>query len=55
MIIVGPLVDWTAEKAKEVYDTNVFSIIRLCGAVVPHMAKHKSGTIVNMGSVVGEM
>ncbi|KAJ7174129.1 oxidoreductase [Mycena crocata] len=55
VITAGPLVDWTAEKAKDVYDTNVFSIIRLCGAVVPHMAKRKSGTIVNMGSVVGQI
>ncbi|KAJ7481889.1 NAD-P-binding protein [Mycena latifolia] len=51
---LGPTVDWTAEDVKAVYDTNVFSIVRLCGAVVPHMAKRRSGTIINIGSIVGE-
>ncbi|KAF8168617.1 oxidoreductase [Mycena galopus ATCC 62051] len=52
---VGPLTDWTAENVKDVYDTNVFSIVRVCGAIIPHMAKCKSGTIINMGSVVGKL
>ncbi|KAJ7907012.1 NAD-P-binding protein [Mycena leptocephala] len=50
----GPTIDWKAEDVKAVYDTNVFSIIRLCGAVVPHMAKRRQGTIINIGSIVGE-
>ena len=33
------------------YDTNVFSIIRMCKAVIPHMASRKSGTIVNISSI----
>ncbi|TFY51579.1 hypothetical protein EVG20_g10935 [Dentipellis fragilis] len=51
---IGPVIDWTAEEMKAVFDANVFSILRLCRAVIPHMAKRKQGTIVNMGSVVGE-
>ncbi|KAJ7449435.1 NAD-P-binding protein [Mycena galericulata] len=50
----GPTIDWTADQVKAIYDTNVFSIVRLCGAVVPHMAKRKMGTIINLGSIVGE-
>ena len=33
------------------YDTNVFSILRMCKAVVPHMAARKSGTIINISSI----
>ncbi|KAJ7157759.1 oxidoreductase [Mycena filopes] len=54
LFAVGPIVDWTGETAKDIYDTNVVSIVRMCAAVFPHMAKRKSGTILNMGSVVGE-
>ena len=36
---------------EQAYDTNVFSIIRMCKAVIPHMAARKSGTIVNISSV----
>ncbi|KAJ7652811.1 NAD-P-binding protein [Mycena polygramma] len=50
----GPTIDWTANQVKAVYDTNVFSIVRVCGAVVPHMAKRRKGTILNVGSIVGE-
>ncbi|KAJ6586407.1 NAD-P-binding protein [Mycena vulgaris] len=50
----GPIVDWTAEEMKVVYDANVFSIFRLTSAIVPHMARRSRGTIVNIGSIVGE-
>ena len=43
------------EDIKQTFDTNAYSILRVCKAVVPIMAKRRSGTIVNIGSIVGEM
>ncbi len=38
-----------------VFNTNVYSAIRMAKAVIPHMASRKSGTIVNIGSIAGLM
>ena len=43
------------ETIEQAYDTNVFSIIRMCKAVIPHMAARKSGTIVNISSLQAHM
>lgn len=43
------------DNIKQTFDTNTFAILRVCKAVVPIMAKRRSGTIVNVGSIVGEM
>ncbi|KAH9920523.1 oxidoreductase [Epithele typhae] len=48
---VGPVIDVPMDIIERTYDTNVFSIIRMCKAVIPHMAARKSGTIVNISSV----
>jgi NAD(P)-dependent dehydrogenase (short-subunit alcohol dehydrogenase family) len=52
---IGPLVEQTMDNIKQTFDTNTFAILRVCKAAVPHMAKRRSGTIVNIGSIVGEM
>ena len=52
---IGPLVEETMDNVKLIFDTNTFAILRVCKAVVPFMAKRHSGTIVNIGSIVGEM
>jgi len=43
---------WTRNFGR-VIDT--FAILRDCKAAVPIMARHHSGTIVNIGSIVGEI
>ncbi|OSD06256.1 NAD-P-binding protein [Trametes coccinea BRFM310] len=51
----GPVVDTDMEEITRVFDTNLFSVIRTSKAVIPHMAARKSGTIVNVGSIFGEI
>ena len=43
------------DHIKHIFDTNTFAILRVCKVVVPIMAQRRSGTIVNIGSIVGEM
>ena len=50
----GALIDNTMNHVKNVFDVNTFSVVRLAKAVVPIMAKQKSGRIINIGSVVGD-
>ena len=51
----GPVLDIPMEQVQRTFDTNLFGAIRTTRAVIPHMATQKSGIIVNVGSVVGEM
>ncbi|KAG2431306.1 hypothetical protein HYH02_013437 [Chlamydomonas schloesseri] len=53
MGLVAPLVEVDIDKAKEVYEANVWGLLRVCQAVAPAMAERRSGTICNVGSVVG--
>ncbi len=50
---IGPIEDFEIAEIEEQYNTNVFGILRMIKSVAPQMRKQKSGTIINISSVVG--
>ena len=51
----GPLEAFTLEQVKQQFDTNVFSVLRVNRAALPHMRKQGSGLLVQIGSIVGRV
>ena len=49
----GPVEEVTMDLVREVFDTNVFGLIRMCQLVLPGMRAQCSGMIVNLGSAAG--
>ncbi|KAJ6594367.1 hypothetical protein B0H19DRAFT_917899 [Mycena capillaripes] len=52
---IGPLLDTPYEEGTKVVETNFFGFVRLVKNVVPFMAKRKHGTVVAIGSILGEL
>ena len=52
--IYGAIEEVTMEDAYYQYDVNLFGLARVTKSVLPHMRKQKSGTIINISSVLGE-
>jgi NAD(P)-dependent dehydrogenase (short-subunit alcohol dehydrogenase family) len=53
--IDGPIEDFDDDEVLAVFETNVFGVIRVTRAVLPHMRSQGSGTIINVGSFAGKV
>lgn len=51
--LIGPLAEIPLDSVRRMLDTNVTGLLGVTQAVFPHMARARSGRIVNIGSVVG--
>ncbi|HEV2654682.1 MAG TPA: SDR family oxidoreductase [Ktedonobacteraceae bacterium] len=51
----GPLEAFTLEQVEQQFATNVFSVLRVNRAVLPHMRRQGSGLLLQIGSIVGRI
>ncbi len=51
----GPVEEVTMEDAFAQFEVNLFGVARVTKAVLPHMRKQKSGTIINISSMGGKI
>ncbi len=51
----GPLEAFTLEQVQQQFATNVFSVLRVNRAVLPHMRKQGSGLLLQIGSIAGRL
>ena len=53
--LMGSIEDVADTSVKRIFDTNVFGLLHVTQAVLPVMRKQKSGHILNLSSVVGQL
>ena len=53
--IYWPVADSPERETRALFDLNFFAPLALAQAVVPHMRRQGSGTIVNIGSIAGHV
>ena len=53
--LIGSIEDTSDAEAKAIFETNVFGLMNVCRAVLPHMRAAGSGKIINISSIAGVM
>lgn len=53
--LIGSIEDTSDSEAKALFETNVFGLMNVCRAVLPHMRKNNFGYIINISSLAGVM
>ncbi len=53
--IPGAVEEISDEQARQIFDVNVYGVMRLIRAVAPVMRRQKSGRIINISSISGKM
>lgn len=53
--LVGPFEASTPEQIQRQFDTNVFGLMNVCRAVLPHFRERRDGTIINVASIGGRV
>jgi len=51
--LIGAAEETTTDEVRDLFETNVFGLMRMTQAVLPAMRAQRSGRIINIGSVVG--
>jgi NAD(P)-dependent dehydrogenase (short-subunit alcohol dehydrogenase family) len=51
----GAVEEVPVEQTQQMFDANVFGVIRMIQAVVPHMRQQKAGRIINISSIAGKL
>jgi NAD(P)-dependent dehydrogenase (short-subunit alcohol dehydrogenase family) len=51
----GPLEAFTLEQVRQQFETNVFSVVRVNRAALPHMRTQGSGLLLQIGSIAGRL
>lgn len=53
--LVGPFEASNNEQIKRQFDTNVFGLMNVCRAVIPHFRARRDGVIINVASIGGRL
>ena len=51
----GPLEAFSTDRIRRQFDTNVIGLLEVTKAVLPHLRANRSGTIVNISSIGGQI